>query len=284
MSNRNGIRHLEDIMAFETEIKRAAEVIEKAKALVAFSGAGMSAESGVDTFRDPGGLWDRFDPSMFATGEGILRTLTTQPEAVAEIVSSLVDTFRKAQPNPGHCALAELERMGILRSVITQNVDDLHGQAGNKKVVEVHGNLYRWRCLSCGNKFSYEKDTFLDFAERLVAEMVPFDLTTFLSKLPLCECASPARVDVVMFGESVQDLDRAFRDVETCDVMMVLGTSGVVYPAAFFPQRARQSGAAIIEINAHESPFGSISEVSIQEQTGSVLPRILDEVKAMRGG
>ena len=128
-------------------IERAAEIFKKTRKLVTFSGAGMSAESGIPTFRDPGGIWDQFDPEEVGTGPGLLNTLSRVPEKVRAFLEETIRVFMQARPNPGHLALGTLEQMGVLRSVITQNVDNLHQEAGNKNVIEMHGNLFRQRCL-----------------------------------------------------------------------------------------------------------------------------------------
>lgn len=269
-------------MANEAEISRAAEIVAEAKNLVAFSGAGVSAESGIPTFRDPGGIWDRFDPNEVGTTGGMLSAAAKNPEAIRSFLSETVETFEKAQPNPGHFALAELERMKILRSVITQNIDDLHSQAGNTRVFEVHGNLYRQRCLSCDKKIKLTKEEYLSKARSVLIEAKEFDLSNLLTLMPTCECGSSMRPDVVMFGEAVQVVPESIQESSTCDVMLILGTSGVVYPAASLPRYARESGAKIIDINPREHPFADISDVVISEKTGAALPRILEEVKKIQ--
>ncbi len=269
-------------MANEAEISRAAEIVAKAKNLVAFSGAGVSAESGIPTFRDPGGIWDRFDPDEVGTTGGMLSAAAKNPEAIRSFLSETVETFEKAQPNPGHFALAELERMKILRSVITQNIDDLHSQAGNTRVFEVHGNLYRQRCLSCDKKIKLTKEEYLSKARSVLIEAKEFDLSNLLTLMPVCECGSSMRPDVVMFGEAVQVVPESIQEASTCDAMLILGTSGVVYPAASLPRYAREAGAKIIDINPREHPFADISDVVISEKTGAALPRILEEVKKIQ--
>ena len=142
-------------------IMEAASLVNQSKRLVAFSGAGISEESGIPTFRDPGGLWDRFDPNEVAGG-GIFSNLTGGsriPRGAVGFISEMMTVLEKAQPNPGHRALGELEKMGILRSVITQNIDNLHREAGNSMVIEVHGNIYQQACLSCGKKQRSEEHT-----------------------------------------------------------------------------------------------------------------------------
>ena len=163
---------------------------------MAFTGAGVSAESGIPTFRDPGGLWDRFSPDDFGTGG--LSMLTGLSSVGREFLQEMLDTFSQAGPNPGHLALAELEGMGILRSVITQNVDNLHIEAGNTKVIEVHGNFYRFRCLVCGERFKLQREELLSLMRRIAEASGELDLQGLI---PTCRCGGIARIDAVGFGK-----------------------------------------------------------------------------------
>lgn len=263
----------------EGQLHDVASIIAGAKKLVAFTGAGVSEESGIPTFRDPGGLWDRFDPDQIAIGGDLLSMLSSLSGAGREFLREMLTTFEKAKPNPGHLALAELERLGILRSVITQNVDNLHWEAGNTKVIEVHGNLYRFRCLVCGRRLKLAKEELLSLMRRVI-EIEELDVSSLASLIPRCQCGGLTRVDAVGFGEPVQDFPQAEREASTCDVMLVLGTSGVVMPAAFLPGYAKSAGAKVIEINATGIYFPQIADFGIVEKTGEALPRI---VKAVRG-
>jgi NAD-dependent deacetylase len=266
-------------MNLEELVHKAADIIKETRTLVAFSGAGMSDESGIPTFRDPGGLWDRFDPEEIGTGPGLLNALVRIPEKIRELVNETINTFYHARPNPGHLALYTLEKMGILRSVITQNVDNLHEEAGNSRVIEMHGNLYRQRCLACGEKKLFQKMDLLDRVRDALEQIRAFELSTIMRLLPQCRCGSPMRPDVVMFGEAVQDLHEAFREAETCEVMLVLGTSGVVFPAAALPERAKFAGAKVIEINPGVSTYRGIADVLIQAKTGEALPMIIRRIQ-----
>ena len=261
-----------------TKLAQAAAVLSKADYLVAFSGAGMSAESGIPTFRDPGGIWDQFDPEEIGTGPGLLNTLANSPDRIRAFIDSTRDIFFKAKPNPGHLSLVTLEQMCILKTVITQNIDNLHQEAGNQQVIEVHGNLYRQQCLSCGKKKLMEKDEFLEQVSRALRDLDLFDIPSIMQRLPQCECGSPMRPDVVMFGEPVQGLHEAFEEADTCSAMLILGTSGVVYPAAALPQRAKEAGAIVIEINPGESVYRGLADIWIEEKTGVVLPDIVNRL------
>jgi NAD-dependent deacetylase len=236
-------------MDLPRKIELAVDILKQSESVVVFSGAGMSAESGIPTFRDPGGVWDQFDPEEVGTGPGLLNTLTQHPEKIRSFLQNTIDIFQAAKPNPGHLALGTLERMGILRAVITQNVDNLHQDAGSKRVLEMHGNLFRQRCLACGKRRLTDKQDYLKKMKLALQEIRELDLTALLRELPQCRCGSPMRPDVVMYGEQVQDLYESFQEAESCSTMLVVGTSGVVYPAAALPQKAKEAGARVIEIN-----------------------------------
>jgi NAD-dependent deacetylase len=266
--------------------REAAKAIAKAGKLVAFSGAGVSAESDISTFRDAGGIWDRFDPEELGTSDGLMGMVVRKP---AEVAAFLMETLRAivdAKPNRGHMVLAELERMKILRSVITQNVDDLHSEAGNTRVIEVHGNLLRLKCLSCGGSFKLAKPDYEREMLRVIGSIKhPLDLSGLIGSLPKCpSCSNPCRPDVVMFGESVQQMDIAFEEAKSCDVMLVMGTSGVVYPAAMLPRHAKAAGSIVIDMNPDGSAFADIADFELIGRTGEIMPLLLEEIRMERNG
>ncbi|MFP4473932.1 MAG: SIR2 family NAD-dependent protein deacylase [Desulfatibacillaceae bacterium] len=265
-------------------IEQAADILANAERACASTGAGMSAESRIDTFRDPGGLWDKISPTDVGTVEGLMNTLAGNADILKPIFRGILQSFEQADPNPGHIALAELERLGILDSVITQNVDNLHVEAGNKNVIEVHGNAFRMGCLSCGVRIERNrKKTAGEVRERLEA-LPDFSLEALVSLAPPCPaCGGITRPDVVMFGEMVKDLPRAYEAVQRADVMMVLGTSGAVYPAAGFPAQAKSNGARVIVVNPTENPFGRIADVYIRMHSGEALPLVVARVKEILG-
>ncbi len=261
-------------------LHQVASIIAGARNLVAFTGAGISAESGIPTFRDPGGLWDRYDPEKLGTdGVATLGRITEEGRAFFQ---EIVVTLERAKPNPGHLAVAELERMGILRSVITQNIDNLHWEAGNTRVIEVHGNFYRLRCLACGRIFKLAKGELLPMTKRL-AEIKGQDTVALAQLMPKCQCGGLTRFDVVHFGEPVQDFPEAEHAAWSCDVMLALGTSGVVTPAALLPGYAKRAGAKVIEINATGSYFPQIADFAIVAKTGEALPDIVAAVREILG-
>lgn len=239
-------------------IKRAASDIRTAKRVAALTGAGMSAESGIPTFRDSGGFWERFDPEVYAH----IDTFYTAPEKPWQMFRAF-QTHVKAEPNPGHLALAEMERMGILREIITQNVDNLHQEAGNTTVIEFHGNFRRAVCLKCRKYYG-------------MAE-IPLDVLP-----PRCDCSGILKPDAVFFGEPIPEdaFARAAEAAHLCDLMLVIGTSAVVYPAAGMPEVAKRAGARIVEINPERTPLtGYVSDYIILGTAGEVLPAIVEEIR-----
>ncbi|MCX5851839.1 MAG: NAD-dependent protein deacylase [Deltaproteobacteria bacterium] len=265
---------------FEKEIREAASILSKSTRASASCGAGVSAESGIATFRDAGGIWDRIDPAEVGTPSGLINTLEREAPKLVPLFIEILDSFESAEPNPGHRALADLEAMGILKTVITQNADNLHQEAGTTDVIEVHGNLFRMKCLACESIRKYERKPLIREVKERMAGLNSFNLTALASLAPRCDgCGFMMRPDVVMFTEPVQDLPRAFAVAAGCDVMLVLGTSGVVYPAAYLPREAKKSGAAIIVINPTENPFESVTDIYIPMKTGEVLPAIVKMIR-----
>lgn len=267
---------------WDKEIAEAASILSRAKNATASCGAGVSAESGIATFRDPGGIWDILNPSEVGTVDGLIRTLERKAKQLVPIFMDMLTTFEQAEPNPGHHALADLEKMGILKTVITQNTDNLHREAGNTEVIEVHGNLCRMVCLSCGRQRWFERKPLISEAKAKLKALKKFKLQDLMTIAPQCTlCGSMMRPDVVMFGEAVQDLPRAYQASQTCDVMLVLGTSGVVYPAAYLPIEAKKAGASVIVINPTENAFENVTDVYIPMKSGEALPLILERMREM---
>ncbi len=210
----------------EEEVEAAARLLASARRAVAFTGAGISTESGIPDFRGPRGLWKSFDPMKIAH----IGTFKRDPRAFWEFAASR--NLSGAKPNAGHLALAELERAGLLRAVVTQNVDGLHQAAGSRRVIEIHGNGGRLRCLRCGALRPFSAD---------LLEPGP---------VPLCpSCSRPLKPDVVLFGEDVRDLDAATELLAGCDLLLVVGTSAEVVPAAWLPGEVLDRGGSLIEFN-----------------------------------
>jgi NAD-dependent deacetylase len=205
-----------------------AELLKQANSTVALTGAGISVESGIPSFRGAHGLWTRYDPMEYAHIQAFL----TNPAKVWKLLRELEETIARARPNPAHVALAELEKFGRLRAVITQNVDNLHQEAGSRNVIEFHGNARRFVCLRC--KRAFDPKT-LDF-----------------SQVPLyCPCSGLIKPDIIFFGEEIPVAANkaAFELAEKCDLMLVIGTSAAVMPANYLPYTAKNHGARIVEIN-----------------------------------
>jgi NAD-dependent deacetylase len=212
----------------------AARLICSASYLTAFTGAGISVESGIPPFRGPGGLWDRYDPRMLE-----LDYFLAHPDIAWPVIKEIFyDNFGTAQPNAAHLALARLETAGRLKLLITQNIDDLHYRAGSRNVVEFHGNSRQLVCLACSQR----------------VDAVP----GLLEKLPpLCPCGGVYKPGFIFFGEGIpQGAQARSQDAaRRTDVMIVVGSTGEVYPAAMIPRWAAEAGAAIIEINPEASEF-----------------------------
>lgn len=240
-------------------------MLASSRSAIAFTGAGISAESGVPTFRDRDGLWKNYKAEELATSEAFRKN----PKLVWDFYRWRMRLILKARPNPAHYALAELERLGLLKAVITQNVDDLHREAGSRNVIELHGNIFRVRCTSCSYRENLkESDTLEEFLS--------------MEGLPKCpECGSLLRPDVVWFGEPLprEALERAFELAERADLVLVIGTSGVVYPAAYIPYIVKENGGKVVEINVERSGITPIADVFIRGKAGEVLPRIVELVK-----
>lgn len=265
-------------------IRKAAELLAGATNAVASCGAGISAESGIATFRDPGGVWEKLNPAEVGTTRGLLNTLRSAPAKLIPFFIDLLDAFERAEPNPAHLALGELERMGILSTVVTQNIDNLHQEAGSTDVIEVHGNGFRLSCTNCGGIQERERKPLIREIKEKIRSMHDFSLSSIMTMMPACDrCRSIMRPDVVMFGETVKDIPRAFAAVRRCDVLLAIGTSGVVYPAAYLPFDARDAGARVIVVNPNENAFAAVSDVYVPMKAGKAMPEIVRIVKEIQG-
>lgn len=246
---------------------RAARVLAGAERVVVSSGAGMSRESGIPTFRDAlEGLWANFDPQSLATEAGF----RADPRRVWSWYAWRRERVSDARPNPGHLALAEMEALVPELAVVTQNVDGLHAEAGSTDVVELHGNIRRVRCLDRGHAYDGPLPPYAEGEEQ--------------APPPCPVCGSPLRPDVVWFGEMlpVDAVERAWDLAGRCDVLLLIGTSGTVWPAAELPLVARRRGALIIEVNPVASELTHAADVFLAGPAGEVLPALLDAVRRLR--
>ena len=257
----------------ERAIDSAARLIVESTYVIALTGAGLSVESGIPTFRGAGGLWTRIgEPSMTGYQEFLAdptayaakqREIEAGPER-----SHFREAIERAVPNAGHYALAELESMGVLRMIITQNVDDLHNQAGSERVTEIHGNRTKMRCIGCEARWTRQQ-----YAEMHEGR-------------PDCpECGAIVKSDTVMFGEPIPRsvLARCFAETEMCDCIIVAGTSATVYPAAGFPETVKAYGGLMIEANPDDTPLSVLADVTLRASTARTLPALVERVGALKG-
>ena len=251
-------------------IQRASSLILTAKHLVALVGAGMSVESGIPPFRGPGGLWTRYGEPTSLSYQQFARDPTgwwenrlNNEEEAGNPTHEPKIAVDRADPNPGHYSLVELERMGLLKHIITQNVDNLHHRAGNTNVAEIHGNRTKLRCLDCSIR-------------------LPRDEFPIVEMPPRCpECGGVLKLDTVMFGEPIPPDAMAvcLEHAEKCDCMLMIGTSGTVHPAARLPLIARDRGASLIEINPDETSLTVAADVVLKGSSGEVLPLLVASIK-----
>ena len=226
--------------------------LAEAKKVAVLTGAGISAESGVATFRGADGIWQKFKPEELASMDAFLRN----PRLVWEWYDYRRKLLQNVQPNPGHMICVEMENFFPHFAVTTQNVDGLHHKAGSRNVFELHGNILRNKCIRCS---------------KYCKEIAMTD-----SGVPQCECGGYIRPDVVWFGEFLPQeiLDTAFREAENADVYFSIGTSAVVYPAAMLPLQAKQFGAYVVEINLEPTSLSSLVDESIMGKSGEILPQL----------
>ena len=247
-------------------ITRIAEQIAKAGRNIAFTGAGISTESGIPDFRSKGGLWDRYQPIYFDEFMTSRAARVEYWRRKAELYPDLV----RARPNPAHIALARLYEMGLLEAVITQNIDGLHQQAGlpDEVVIELHGNTHRVRCMRC------QKTSDIHQAQKRVEAG---DLA------PECDCGGYLKPDTISFGQSmpVEAVQRATALSQSCDFFLVVGSTLLVQPAALMPPYAKQNGAFLAIVNLSDTPCDDMSDVVIRGKAGEVLPQIVDEVSSL---
>jgi NAD-dependent deacetylase len=262
----------------EDLIKRAAQDLMKSRYAIALTGAGISTESGIPDFRGPSGIWTRDPEAERKAYQRYERFQMNPKEYWEERLSSpsFLGDLEKVVPNPGHYALAELERMEILRCIITQNIDNLHQRAGSRRVLDYHGNFIKVRCFLCNARYdSNEFDLERLWGERQLPPRCP-------------QCGGVIKADTVHFKEPIPPdiAQQSLEEAGKCDVMLICGTSAVVYPFANLPLVAKQqeTEATLIEVNAEPTPLtmGRVSDYFVQGKTGDILPRIVEEVKNMR--
>ena len=243
----------------KNKISAVAKLIKESTMTVALTGAGISVESGIDPFRGEKGLWAKYNPEEYA----YIDAFYENPAKVWQMLKELLAIIIFSKPNNGHVGLAQLEEMGYLSSIITQNVDGLHQAAGSRNVIEFHGNNRWLLCIECSNRYETDPD---------IIKNIP----------PRCECGGILRPDVVFFGEAIPQkaMVKAYANAKSCDVMLVIGTSAIVSPASEIPLVAKDSGAKIIEINPEPTPLtDQVANLTIYEKAGTTIPMIVSELK-----
>ena len=263
-----------DATSLDEAIRRAADILAAASYTVVLAGAGISKESGIPTFRGDGGLWTiHGEPPL-----NQFETFSADPRRWWERrlddpdPNGFAASIDQASPNAGHTALVELERMKVVRHVISQNVDDLHRRAGQQSLTEIHGNRHWLRCMTCGSRWPK--------AEFIVDP---------LALPPMCAqpgCDGVVKSDTVMFGEPipVEALFRSSEETRLADCFMTIGTSAVVYPAAQYPVEAVRRGLPLIEVNPEVTPLTDVATAIIRAPSGVALPALVDAVRARREG
>jgi NAD-dependent deacetylase len=250
-------------------VRRAAQLLLSARYVMALTGAGISVESGIPPFRGPGGLWTKYGEPPMNGYQIFLQDPTTaweerlSPKGPSKI---LWQTLGDAQPNAGHHAFVELENMGILRGVITQNVDNLHKRAGSRNLIEIHGNYTLIRCIECNARYP---------GSEVPLHQLP----------PQCpQCHGILKGDTVSFGEPIPPdaLEKCYSETQLCDCFVVAGTSATVYPAASFPLAVKQKGGTMIEVNLYESEITPLCDVSLRGPSAEVLPQVIAAIKELR--
>jgi NAD-dependent deacetylase len=252
----------------EDLIRQIADLIRQSKKVIVFTGAGVSTESGIPDFRSPGGVWNKYNPEDFYYQKFI--SSEESREKYWQMSREFFEPLKNAQPNAAHRAVAELEKMGKLDCVITQNVDNLHQRAGSspEKVIELHGTAVSVSCLSCRKKYSRE------------------EIQSWLMRgvrVPKCDgCNGILKPDTVSFGQSMppKETEESFRRARQCDLLIVIGSSLVVQPAASVPLEAKENGAKLVIINRDPTYHDSYADVVIHASAGEVMGKIMDFLKA----
>ena len=246
----------------EKQIEEAADIIIQSTLTLALTGAGISVESGIPDFRSAGGLWAKFDPAEYAT----ISAFRADPEKIWKMLREMGEIVDGARPNKAHLGMGELEEIGFLHYIITQNIDNLHQAGGSKNVIEYHGNASTLSCLWCGKRYDSE----------VKREEYP----------PRCECKKILKPDVIFFGEAIpsEALNRSFQLASSAQALMVVGTSAVVSPANTIPGIARQKGAKIIEINMERTHLtDTVTDIFLEGSAGALISDLVEAVKGKTG-
>jgi len=247
------------------QLQVVAKKLIESKNSLAFTGAGISVESGIPDFRSSGGLWEKFNPMEYATIDAFKR----DPEKVWTMLREMDNVLEAADPNPAHSGLARLEELNLLSGVITQNIDNLHQEGGSQTVVEFHGNARRLVCLKCGQAVAAA-----DARARWQEEFPP--------RCP--NCKQIMKPDVVLFGEPIpaEASSLAMGMAQVASVMLVIGTSAVVAPASYIPLVAKKMGAFIVEINPEDTVLSQeIADLTVRGKAGELVPALVEQIESL---
>jgi NAD-dependent deacetylase len=247
-------------------LDQAVDLLISSRYVIALTGAGVSVESGIPPFRGPGGLWTKHGEPPMDAYQRFLADPKRYWEERLKAPNEVIRALAQAQPNAGHYAMVELEQIGILRHLITQNIDNLHRAAGHQRLAEIHGNAQLLRCIGCSQRFARE-------AIAVTLDDLP----------PRCPtCRGIIKADTVHFGEPIppEVLEVCFGETCQADCMLVAGTSAQVYPAASFPQMVKQRGGALIEVNLYDTPLTGLADCSLHGPFGEILPTLVEQVRA----
>jgi NAD-dependent deacetylase len=254
--------------SLDASLNDAARIIAFSNYVVALVGAGISVESGIPPFRGPGGIWTKLGEPV-ANGYQIFMDdpVAWWQERLSnrDQLSEFMQALEGARPNPAHIAMADMERAGFLQHIITQNIDNLHQEAGSQAITEIHGNRLKLRCIECNSRYPLKGFNFDEIPPRCPA------------------CQGIVKTDTVMFGEPIPSdaLQSCRYHTRLCDCMLLVGTSATVYPAAEFPLIAARSGAALIEVNPNETPLSQLSRVVLRAPAGEALPPLVDRLRGL---
>ncbi|UCC19444.1 MAG: NAD-dependent deacylase [Promethearchaeota archaeon] len=248
------------------DIRRAAELLFLSKNAIVLSGAGISTESGIPDFRGDSGIWEKYKPEIY----GNIQSFLTDPSKFWKMAEDIAPTLFSAEPNPGHYAIADLEKMNIVKAVITQNIDQLHQKAGSIIVYEVHGNINRFTCLGC--RASYNKEQIL---RKLKKEK---------KQVPGCNyCGAPLKPSVVLFGENLPNFEKymSIDLAKKSDLMLIAGSSLEVAPICDLPLYTLSEGGKLIIVNDEPTGLDKRAEIVLNNKTGTILPLIVEQIKKM---
>lgn len=251
------------MLATDPQFKKVASALRKCRHAIAVTGAGLSTPSGIPDFRSVHGLWAKFDIMEYGT----ISAFRADPYKVWKLFKEIGSTVHPARPNPGHVALARLEELGLLKAVVTQNIDGLHQMAGSTEVIEFHGSASSFTCLKCYSEYSRAQ------ADKLGGR----------EEIPHCECGYPLKPDIILFGESIPErsLQDSFALAEASDLILVVGTSAEVAPASILPSVVDSRGGKVVEANISHTQLSSMAAWKLKGDASKTLPVLVEAVEEL---